>query len=825
MSTTINHYNGNILTILQDNSIDTNSSSLTLPGRFISNYGSSILENLVWNVQHFNNNLPPSNPLIGQNWYDTSLDIMKVWNGNAWISDNGIIISNNKPIKGFNPSAGWYDVINQQLNIWNGGSFDLIGPIGSAINNDPISNTPNSAAANNSNIDAIQIADKNNIQHEAIRITIGGTVVAIISKDPVYTTYPVITGFLTISPGINLNATIVEDNRDKTIFKSTQNNLPDVDGIRNLGSANFKFDNFYTYNTSFYQKLIIGNTNNSSDTLQVTGSSLFENISTINGQGIFQGGSTTTPPLILKPNTLIMSPQLGAIEYDGTNLYITVSNSSTISREPILLGNLTSSGTWGFIFNGTPNSITVTCNPEPELPIPVNTIVSGVLVATNTSSTVTMQVSNSDPAPVLFPDGSLPPVGTLIANHIIQFVWNGTNWIATTDLTANGLVGANTSYLPLSGGSMSGFPVLPGDPTLPLQALTKQYVDNQNTIIENQLSTLTTTIGNINFGNYVPLAGATVSGPITLVGDPPGPSYAATKNYVDYAFQHTNLANYLPLSGGTLLGELLCANDKAPPTHALTKVNVDEILAQVGGPAGLLNCQFFYQQEYLNPQADTSITTVSQTYKPTAGTTKILTIITSGGGGGGGLILSASQTNYTRGGNGGAGSTVIAVCSVSDSSTYTVKVGAGGYPGNPTTTSQQYIIFSGHVTMLPANSSATAGGNSNIVELGINILGGSPGTNSTNYTNGTSGNGGIITSSPPGAFSINGNSGGDPSASLSASNGSSFWGGFCTIIGNSPNFGSGGGGRYSSGGAGVNGIVNGIGVGGGSGIVIILEYK
>jgi hypothetical protein len=42
-------------------------------------------------------------------------------------------------------------------------------------------------------------------------------------------------------------------------------------------------------------------------------------------------------------------------------------------------------------------------------------------------------------------------------------------------------VAAASQYLPLGGGTMTGFPVLPGDPTVSLQAAPKQYVDEETT--------------------------------------------------------------------------------------------------------------------------------------------------------------------------------------------------------------------------------------------------------------------------------------------------------------------------------------------------------
>lgn len=60
-------------------------------------------------------------------------------------------------------------------------------------------------------------------------------------------------------------------------------------------------------------------------------------------------------------------------------------------------------------------------------------------------------------------------------------------------------------------------------------------------------------------GPFLPLAGGTMIGPITLGADPANDLHAATKRYVDNAVGpiNANFANYLPLAGGTLTGALI----------------------------------------------------------------------------------------------------------------------------------------------------------------------------------------------------------------------------------------------------------------------------
>lgn len=72
--------------------------------------------------------------------------------------------------------------------------------------------------------------------------------------------------------------------------------------------------------------------------------------------------------------------------------------------------------------------------------------------------------------------------------------------------------------LNLTGGTMTGNLILNVDPTVPFQAATKNYVDNNFLSITAQI---------------VEIAGSTMTGPLILSGNPAIPLQAATKQYVD----------------------------------------------------------------------------------------------------------------------------------------------------------------------------------------------------------------------------------------------------------------------------------------------------
>ena len=95
----------------------------------------------------------------------------------------------------------------------------------------------------------------------------------------------------------------------------------------------------------------------------------------------------------------------------------------------------------------------------------------------------------------------------------------------------NGVQVIPSNYLLLSGGTMTGMLSLFSDPTLPAQAATKKYVDDQITAVD------------VLVGDYLPLAGGTLTGTLTMSGasivlaaDPTSSLQAATKQYVDSQF-------------------------------------------------------------------------------------------------------------------------------------------------------------------------------------------------------------------------------------------------------------------------------------------------
>lgn len=140
-------------------------------------------------------------------------------------------------------------------------------------------------------------------------------------------------------------------------------------------------------------------------------------------------------------------------------------------------------------------------------------------------------------------------------------------------------------YLPLKGGTMAGVLNMGGHyiqnietPQTDDEAANKGYVDGQ---VEGLQSTV-----NSSLSNYLPLSGGTLTGALTLNGNPSQDNHAANKAYVDS--QISGLSSvYVPLSGGTLTGPLVLSGNPTQSNQAANKQYVDDTLADaVGGITG-----------------------------------------------------------------------------------------------------------------------------------------------------------------------------------------------------------------------------------------------
>jgi hypothetical protein len=181
MAYLINNYDGTPLVTIQDRTVDIAATSLRLPGRDYRPYGETVVENLVWMLQHFANSAPPDNAIDGQLWYDTNSRTVRVRDAttSSWLTLGRPQTGNSLPSSG-QAAQLFYHTLKKQLFVFDEdtANWRLLAPIGARDGTDPIG-----AAATNTAMEAAVILDAANNPHKVIRITVGGTLTAIISED------------------------------------------------------------------------------------------------------------------------------------------------------------------------------------------------------------------------------------------------------------------------------------------------------------------------------------------------------------------------------------------------------------------------------------------------------------------------------------------------------------------------------------------------------------------------------------------------------------------------------------------------------------------
>ena len=155
MAYTIVKSDGAVLTTIADGTINTTSTSLGLPGRNYAGYGQSLDTNFVHVMENFADGTPPSNPLRGQLWYNTSANTLYVC-----------------PTDGESNASNWLSLTSTS----SGGAttFGAITVSGNALaNNMSVTNNSNANAVNSS---YLSVTTQANIASANITSAIIGTV-------------------------------------------------------------------------------------------------------------------------------------------------------------------------------------------------------------------------------------------------------------------------------------------------------------------------------------------------------------------------------------------------------------------------------------------------------------------------------------------------------------------------------------------------------------------------------------------------------------------------------------------------------------------------
>ena len=195
MAYTVNHTdvaNKGSITV-EDNTIN-QQTSLSLPGRNTTAYGTAIAENFLHLLENFANTTAPNNPTEGQLWYDNTagVDQLKLYDGTTWISASGLKKATTAPGAAQSVTGDlWVDTDNQQLYLYTGSGWVLVGPTFS----DGLS----------TGVKPESITGTNNVSYTCLVIEISAKTLAIYST-AAFTPKTTIAGFTTINPGFNLSS-------------------------------------------------------------------------------------------------------------------------------------------------------------------------------------------------------------------------------------------------------------------------------------------------------------------------------------------------------------------------------------------------------------------------------------------------------------------------------------------------------------------------------------------------------------------------------------------------------------------------------------------
>ena len=127
MSYRLNRTDGALLVDLTDGILDTATTDLTLIGKNYKGFGEFLNENFIALLENFASTSQPTNPMVGQLWYDKQDNRLKIYDGATFRSATGSVVSSTRPS---NLTTGdlWIDNENNKLYIWDGTDLTLVGP-------------------------------------------------------------------------------------------------------------------------------------------------------------------------------------------------------------------------------------------------------------------------------------------------------------------------------------------------------------------------------------------------------------------------------------------------------------------------------------------------------------------------------------------------------------------------------------------------------------------------------------------------------------------------------------------------------------------------
>lgn len=183
---------GSLLTEIVDSNIDQVATDLTLIGKNVTGYGEYINDNFVRLLENFSSTSEPSNPIVGQLWFDTSDSRLKVYDGTGFRIGSGPIVAGTPPLS---PIQGdfWIDNNENVLYFYTGDGNRYSA---SKIWQD---------SQGQSGFNVTNLFDLNGNQKVVVKLFSGGTLLGIFSNNEEFTPATLIEGYTgPIKTGFNV---------------------------------------------------------------------------------------------------------------------------------------------------------------------------------------------------------------------------------------------------------------------------------------------------------------------------------------------------------------------------------------------------------------------------------------------------------------------------------------------------------------------------------------------------------------------------------------------------------------------------------------------
>jgi microcystin-dependent protein len=180
---------GTILVELDSGLTDSISSSITLIGKNVVDYGTYQNANFLHILENFANSTTPNSPLTGQLWFDTTNKSLNVYYNSSW---NNLAVISTSAAGASATNSLWLDSLTHQLKINNGSGFSIIGP-------EVVQGFGATRLISGS------LQDTSAVSHPVIKVTIDDEIIAILSADDFDVSYVnAIDGITHIFRGVTL---------------------------------------------------------------------------------------------------------------------------------------------------------------------------------------------------------------------------------------------------------------------------------------------------------------------------------------------------------------------------------------------------------------------------------------------------------------------------------------------------------------------------------------------------------------------------------------------------------------------------------------------